>query len=152
MAETRLMNIIFNEPPHQGKNTVVVAEVDQGAHPGHPLPEPEPPVDPNPPVISHPICLPGMPCWGPPLHVSQPICLPGMPCWEPPDATQPPEPPITIPATLSSIPAGVTPPAAPDPNATVCIADLGPDAKAATGRRTAYCWVNPTIIHHEEGK
>lgn len=157
MADPKRYNIIFSETPHAGKNTVVVAEVDEGAHPGHPLPEPRPPgevwPDPGPlPLPGHPICLPGDPCWGQDLTPSHPICLPGMDCWTPPDSTQPPEPPITIPATLSQPPAGVTPPAAPSPDATVVVCDLGPDAKSATGRRTTWAWVNPLVIHHEEGK
>ena len=150
-TETKLVNILFSHEPHEGKNTVLLAEVDPDAIPGHPLPPIRPPGDINIPEFpTQPACMPGMPCWGQDLTPSQPICLPGMACWVPPDETQPPEPPIVIPATLSSIPAGVTPPAAPDPAATVCIIDLGPDAKSATGRRTAYCWVNPFVIHHDE--
>ena len=140
-AQPKLYNIIFNEAPHQGKNTVLVAEVDPDAHPGHPLPEP--PTG-EPPVVANPICLPGMPCWGQDLTPGHPICLPGMPCWEPPGPEEPPQQPVVIPATVSSLPVGVTPPAAPSPDATVAIINFGPDAKSL-GARSAYCWINPMI-------
>lgn len=148
-SETKHVNIIFKDEPRKGKNEGYIAVVDEDAHPGHPLPPEGPgkPPEGGDEHPAHPICLPGDECWGQDLHPGHPICLPGMPCWpdSPPDPGVPPDLPIVIPATLSSIPAGVTPPEAPSPDATVCIITVGPEAKMVGARRTAYCWINPVI-------